>query len=125
MLKILSKLLLLSALMISLSACIPHDAVTIDTSPSAVKLSIVIPPRPRPVQNLPVQVVVITKDNTDSLFVQLKKDPTTTWLTLTPDYYQNLILNVGDMRRFIQEQNALILYYENTIQSIEKSSLPK
>ena len=36
--------------------------------------------------------------------------------------YENLSLNVAELRRYIEQQKSLIVYYENNIKSNEEAS---
>jgi hypothetical protein len=74
-------------------------------------------PSPSPVQQLQFEWVVITKDNYEKKFKEIEsKGGTVTLFALTPQGYQNLSMNVAEMRRFMQQQQAVIAalkkYYE-------------
>lgn len=122
---ILEILLLPVLLVVGLSACATNDATNITVETKPTNLSIITPPRPRGIDPAPVQVVVVAKDNSGILEEQLKKDQTTTWLVIYPPSYQNLLANIADMKRYIQQQDALITYYENSVKSLEKSQEPE
>jgi uncharacterized lipoprotein YajG len=74
-------------------------------------------PSPAPVQQLGFEWMVITKENAEQKFAEIeKRGGVVTLFALTPQGYQNLSLNVSELRRYIQQQNAVIAamkkYYE-------------
>jgi len=74
-------------------------------------------PSPQPVQQLPFEWIVITKDNYEKKFKEIEsKGGTVTLFALTPQGYQNLSMNVSELRRFLQQHHADIAalkkYYE-------------
>tara|TARA_B100001057_G_scaffold253669_1_gene253922 strand:+ start:3582 stop:3710 length:129 start_codon:yes stop_codon:yes gene_type:complete len=36
--------------------------------------------------------------------------------------YENLALNIADLRRFLEQQNEVIVYYENALKPEEKTT---
>ena len=96
------------------------------SQPLAVKTSAVAPivaepPRPREIQVAPVNITVVTSENFNQLQLQIKQDPNTVLLTMAPSDYENLTNNIGDLRRYLQQQAALIDYYENIVKPSTQS----
>lgn len=74
-------------------------------------------PTPAPVSQLRFDWIVITKENAEQKFAEIeKRGGVVTLFALTPQGYQNLSLNTSELRRYIQQQNAVIAamkkYYE-------------
>lgn len=74
-------------------------------------------PAPNPVQSMAFEWVVITKENFENKFKEIEaKNGSVTLFAMTPQGYQNLSMNVAELRRYIQQQNAVIAamrkYYE-------------
>jgi hypothetical protein len=74
-------------------------------------------PAPMPVQQSSFEWVVITKQNAEAKFKDIEsKNGSVTLFALTPHGYQNLSMNVAELRRYIQQQSAVIAalktYYE-------------
>ncbi len=66
-----------------------------------------------PIQTRDVQWVVITPDNYEEVFAKLAKTGQPIVLFgLTDSGYENLALNLSDIRAFIQQQQAIIVAYE-------------
>jgi len=63
---------------------------------------------------------VVTEENIDSFFDELKKEQNgvIVFFALTPKDYENLSLNVSDIRRYILQQKEIIEYYEESAKNI-------
>jgi hypothetical protein len=98
-----------------LSACAtPPLKVDVTTT----KPTVVIPEKPRPVQMAPIGLTVVTKQNFNDLQIAITKNPSSVFIVLQPEDYDNLVNNVGELRRYIDQQNAIILYYDKTVNAI-------
>ena len=73
--------------------------------------------RPKPLKMNGLTWYVVTEENVDSFFVQLKKEQNgiIVFFALTPKDYENLSINVADIRRYIIQQKEIIEYYEESI----------
>jgi hypothetical protein len=69
---------------------------------------------PRPLAFVPLTWRVITPDNIDSVWAELrsqKQDPVL--FALTPGGYQQLSLDIAEIRAFISNQRFIILRYQD------------
>lgn len=101
-----------------LSAC--AAPLKVDVTPT--QPTVVIPEKPRPVQMAPISLTVVTKQNFNDLQTAITKNPSSVFIVLLPEDYDNLVNNVGELRRYIDQQNAIILYYDKTIKVITNSA---
>jgi hypothetical protein len=64
----------------------------------------------------PVQWIVITRDTADAVFERLEAtgEPIALF-ALTDEGYENLSLNISDIRQLVQQQRAVIIAYENYV----------
>ena len=72
--------------------------------------------RPKPLQLNDTRVFVVTKDN----FEQFKKEFTNIYgelafVALSMKDYENLALNIADIRRYLNQQEEIIVYYEKAV----------
>ena len=72
--------------------------------------------RPKPVQLSDTRVFVVTKDN----YEEFVKEFTETYgelafVALSMKDYENLALNIADLRRYINQQKEIIVYYEKAV----------
>ena len=72
---------------------------------------------PAPIVSKPDQLalrkfefIIITPENIDEVFAELKDD--TVLFAITKDGYENLALNISDIRAFISQQKKIIAIYE-------------
>jgi hypothetical protein len=79
-------------------------------------------PAPRPIDMIDVKWYVVTTDNIDEFEKRFENENTDlVFFALSVPHYQNLSVNLTDIRRYIEQQQAIILYYENQI--IESQTL--
>ena len=72
--------------------------------------------RPKPVQLVDTRVRVVTKDNLEEFL----KDFTNQYgevalVVLSMKDYENLALNISEIRRYINQQTQVIIYYEEAV----------
>jgi hypothetical protein len=67
-----------------------------------------------PIKTRPVEWIIITEDNREQVFQKLINSGNHAVLFgLTDQGYENLSLNLNDLRTFVQQQNSIILAYRN------------
>jgi hypothetical protein len=116
--------LIILATALTLSACSTVKDVIV--KPQLVQKPILTVPNPIPANQAPVDWVVITRDNFEIKFKEIEDaGGSVVFFALTPQGYQNLSLNVAELRRYIQQQSSIIVtiknYYEAPInQDIQK-----
>jgi hypothetical protein len=108
--------LIMLIMLVMLSACAQPLRVTATTG----TVSVAVPPQPRPVEIQPVNIQVVTLSNLAELQAQFRADPQAVILTMGVSDYEALVNNVGDIRRYIQQQSALISYYQTTVTSLSR-----
>jgi hypothetical protein len=56
---------------------------------------------------------VVNSDNLDEFLGRIEADVgNVVFIAVTPKGYENLALGIADLRRYINQQNELIVYYE-------------
>ena len=85
------------------------------TSAPAERPSLTLPP----VDTLsmrPVEWTIVTRDNVEEVFAELEaRGQNLALFALTADGYENLGLNFSDIRQLVQQQRAIIVAYENYV----------
>jgi hypothetical protein len=71
-----------------------------------------IVPNADPLDLRDVEFIIVTKDNIDEVFEKLKGDKVL--FGLTPKNYENIALNLSDLRAYIAQQKSIIILYENS-----------
>lgn len=80
------------------------------------KVQIPVVARPKPLQLNDTRVFVVTKDN----FEEFKKEFTAIYgdlafVALSMKDYENLALNIAEIRRYLDQQEEIIVYYEKAV----------
>ena len=72
--------------------------------------------RPKAVQLTDTKVYVVTKDNLDIFIKEFQdKHGELAFVALSMRDYENLALNVAELRRYINQQTQIIVYYEEAV----------
>lgn len=77
--------------------------------------------RPKPVQLNDTRVFVVTQDNYEQFveeFTSIYGD--LAFVALSMKDYENLALNIADIRRYLNQQTEIIIYYEKAVTEEEK-----
>jgi hypothetical protein len=100
-------------LALALGAC--SSKSTIDISAKPIEIEIAKTADPAGVNMLPVTFKVVTKDTLDSFMAELSKNQngTPVFVAFTMKDYENLVLNFADLKRYIEQQQSVIIYYRN------------
>jgi hypothetical protein len=72
--------------------------------------------RPKPLQLTDTRVFVVTREN----FAEFEKEFTDTYgelafVALSMKDYENLALNIAEIKRYLEQQEQVIIYYEEAI----------
>lgn len=70
-------------------------------------------PRPRPIELNDLDFDVVTSDSIEQYLQTLGDDYV--FVSLTIPEYENLALNIDELRRYIEQQQAIIVYYEGAV----------
>ena len=108
--------LFLVPLVILLSSCSSKPEKEIVTVETIVKPTIAIAQRPRPVEFDELKVKVITEANVLEV-IQEMKDNQGQFLVyaLDPVTFKNLAIGIEEIKRYIEQQNDIIVYYEKAV----------
>lgn len=72
--------------------------------------------RPKPLQLTDTRVFVVTKDNVDEFLAEFEKTyGEIAFVALSMKDYENLALNIADIKRYLEQQKQIIVYYENAV----------
>ncbi len=107
------KSLLFVCSLLLLAACAGQEPIVVDTKPVEVK--IVQPAKPRPVELTDVKWHVVTADTLDAFIAEqakLQENSNPVFVAITMKDYQALSLNLAELRRYIDQQNSVIVYYQ-------------
>lgn len=116
-LKISKKILLLGSISL-LSACASQEKVVVQTE--IIKADIPTQARPKPVSLNNVKFYVVTKENlNDFLKVFEKENNDIVFYSISVKDYEKMSLNIAELRRYIIQQDKIIVYYEKAVKKEE------
>lgn len=109
------KYLMLSPLVLVLASCTAPEPITV-VKTEVVKQNIPVVARPRPVSLIPPTFYVVNRDNFEQFITDFnKKNITNTFIAMSVKDYENLSLSIADLRRYLDQQNEIIVYYEKQL----------
>lgn len=77
--------------------------------------------RPKPLQLVDTRVRVVTSDTLEEFISEYKEQyGEVAFVVLSMKDYENLALNIADLRRYINQQTEIIVYYEEAVTPEEK-----
>ena len=119
-LKISKKVLLISSLTL-LSACASQEKVVVQTE--IIKADIPTQSRPKPISLSNIKFYVVTKENlNDFLKIFEKENNDIVFYSMSVKDYEKMSLNIAELRRYIIQQDKIIVYYEKTVKKEENKS---
>lgn len=111
------KILLCLLISLSIAACSPN-AKELNITTEVVNQPILHPPSPRPLELNDITFKVVTSDNLPSIIKEIQKQQNSEFFVfylITPRDYETLSLNMQEIKRYIQQQKSIILFYRDTI----------
>ena len=117
-----SKLILVSSLLLLTSGCASIEPQVVLKTDYVVK-DIPIQPRPKPLNLHRVKWYAVTPENMEEFLQRFEEESgiNVFFAVSVPDY-ENMSLNVAELRRYINQQKALIIYYEESIETMIKET---
>ena len=99
------------------SACATRAPIErVEYVPQIIKQDIPIQARPRPVTMGDVKFYVVNKDNLDKFLEDFgKKNGDIVFIAVSVKDYETLALNLQELKRYIEQQQSVILYYEDAL----------
>lgn len=98
----------------SVSGLLPEPQVVIQTE--YIERTIPTQPRPSPVDMPNVEWYVVNADNIDEFLDRIESDVgEVVFIAITPKGYENLAIGIADLRRYILQQQEIIVYYEQQV----------
>src|SRR6056300_265443 len=91
------------------------------TVTNTVKTTVPIVAHPKKVQLNDVKIYVVSKENYEEFVKEVEaKNGADAYIAISVKDYENLSLNFAELRRYIEQQKQIIVYYENAVKPEEK-----
>ena len=114
-------MILLTSLTLMGCSLIPEPKVV--TVTKTVKTEVPIVARPKQVQLNDVKIYVVSKVNyVEFVKEYAKKNGADSYIALSVKDYENLSLNFAELRRYIEQQKQIIIYYENAVAPLDEAN---
>ena len=86
------------------------------TVTNTVKTTVPLVARPKVIQLVDTKIYVVTKDNYDEFVKEFTdKNGDLVYVAISIKDYENLSLNIADIRRYLNQQTEIIVYYEKAV----------
>lgn len=109
------KFLVISSLLL-LSSCSLLNPAEVVVQTEYVPQNIPIQPRPVGIDTYPIKFFAVTEETFEEFKATFVDEYTDlVFFALSVPDYENLSLNMAEIRRFIEQQTTLIVYYEDSI----------
>ena len=104
-------------LILMLTGCLGRTSEPIViTQPKFVKQNIPLQARPKQLQLTDVRWYVVSESNLDEFLGKFKEEEgLLAFMAISAQGYENLAMDIADMRRYILQQKDIILYYEDSL----------
>ena len=80
------------------------------------RVQIPVGAQPKPLQLNDTRVFVVNKDNYEEFAKEFKEVyGELAFVALSMKDYENLALNIADIKRYVEQQKEIILYYEKAV----------
>lgn len=80
------------------------------------KTTVPLVPRPKPINLVDTRIYVVNKDNFEEFVKEFKEtNGELVYVALSIKDYENLALNIGELRRYLNQQSEIIVYYEKAV----------
>lgn len=105
-------LIALSSLLVVANCATP----TVITETKYVEKEIAVVNRPRPVNLSDPRFYVVSKENFDEFIAEYRAtNGTETFIAFSVRDYEAMALNIAELKRYIEQQDKIIVYYENSV----------
>ena len=100
----------------------PEPQIQVVTN--TVKTTVPLVARPKQVQLNDVKIYVVAKENYDEFVKEFEaKNGGDAYIAISIKDYENLSLNFAELRRYIEQQKQIILYYEEAVKPEDEAPL--
>lgn len=97
----------------------PEPQIQVVTN--TVKTTVPIVSHPKKVQLNDVKIYVVSKENYEEFIKEYEsKNGADAYIAISVKDYENLSLNFAELRRYIEQQKQIIVYYENAVKPEEE-----
>jgi len=109
-------------LMVTTGCSLLRPEPQIVTVTNTVKTTVPIVAHPKAVKLNDVKIYVVSKENYEEFVKDFEaKNGADAYIAISVKDYENLSLNFAELRRYIEQQKQIIIYYENAVKPEPKA----
>lgn len=87
------------------------------------KTTVPIVARPKPINLTDTRLYVVNKDNLEEFLAEFEEvNGNRAFVAFSVKDYENLALNIAELRRFIKQQGEIIIYYEEAVKPVPQNN---
>ena len=110
-----SKYLIALCIVLFLANCTQPEPLVVPQI-EYVEKNIPIVNRPQPVDIVAPRFYVVSRDTFEEFIIEFRaKNGTETFIVISVKDYENLSMSVAEIKRYLEQQNKIILYYEQQV----------
>ena len=114
----LKPLLAAMVVLLFLTGCSTFREPEIKVVTQIEKTTVPIVARPKPIDLVDTRVYVVTAENYESFVEEFTAEHgELAYVVLSMKDYENLAINIADLRRYLEQQTEIIVYYENAVKA--------
>ena len=114
---------IVAALYLAGCSLVPRPEPEIKVVTKVEKTTVPTVSRPKPTQLNDVRVYVVNQRILDDFLAEFKdRHGEVAFVALSMKDYENLALNVAELRRYINQQTQIIVYYEDAVQPTDPNA---
>ena len=118
----LKPLLVATAILLFLTGCSLRPDPEIKVVTQIEKTTVPVVARPKPIDLVDTRVYVVTAENYDSFVKEFTEEHgELAYVVLSMKDCENLAINIADLRRYIEQQKEIIVYYEDAVKPLPKT----
>lgn len=77
--------------------------------------------RPKPINLTDTRLYVVNAGNLEEFLAEFEDvNGNRAFIAFSVKDYENLSLNIAELRRYIQQQNEIIIYYEEAVKPVQE-----
>ena len=119
-------LLAAMAILLFLTGCSSFREPEVKIVTQIEKTTVPTVARPKPIDLVDTRVYVVTKDNYESFVKEFTAEHgELAYVVLSMKDYENLAINIADLRHYIEQQTEIIVYYEEAVKPGQEETADK
>lgn len=115
-----NKILVGMGMLLFLTGCLGSQEPKIVTVTEIQKTQVPTVARPKPINLTDTRLYVVNEDNLEDFLSEFEEvNGNRAFVAFSVKDYENLALNIAELRRYIKQQGEIIVYYETAVTESE------